>query len=233
MKNKSIPRLSRLSSILILLQSKRLITAGQIAEKFGISKRTAYRDIKALEESGVPIITEEGKGYSLLEGYTLPPVMFSEEEANALITAQQIIVKNKDKSLITSYLSAITKLKAVLRYSQKDKVELLENRIAIFENYDFETTSQWLSAVQLAITNTKLLKIEYRSISKEEITSRMIEPLALYLSQGNWVVIAWCRLRGAYREFRLDRIQSLFSTSDSFDDRGFDLMTYFYSAYGG
>ncbi len=227
-----IPRLSRLSNILILLQSKRLITAQQIADKFGISKRTAYRDIKALEESGVPIITEEGKGYSLLEGYNLPPVMFTEEEANALITAQNIIIKNKDKSLINSYLSAITKLKAVLRNNQKDKTELLEKRIAIFDNFEQEITSQWLSSIQLAITHFKVLKIQYHSISKEELTNRLIEPMALYHSQGNWVLIAWCRLRGAYREFRLDRIQSLFTTNEVFDNRGFDLVKYFYTAYG-
>ncbi len=226
-----IPRLSRLSNILILLQSKRLITAQQIADKFGISKRTAYRDIKALEEAGVPIITEEGKGYSLLEGYSLPPIMFTEEEANALITAQNIIVKNKDKSLINNYLSAITKLKAVLRHSQKDKTELLEKRIAIFDNFEQEITSQWLSSIQLAITHFKVLKIQYLSISKEELTNRLIEPMALYHSQGNWVLIAWCRLRGAYREFRLDRIRSLFSLSDSFDERDFDLLRYFREQY--
>ena len=226
-----IPRLSRLSNILILLQSKRLITAQQIADKFGISKRTAYRDIKALEEAGVPIITEEGKGYSLLEGYSLPPIMFTEEEANALITAQNIIIKNKDKSLINNYLSAITKLKAVLRHSQKDKTELLEKRIAIFDNFEQEITSQWLSSIQLAITHFKVLKIQYLSISKEELTNRLIEPMALYHSQGNWVLIAWCRLRGAYREFRLDRIRSLFSLSDSFDERDFDLLRYFREQY--
>lgn len=226
-----IPRLSRLSNILILLQSKRLITAQQIADKFGISKRTAYRDIKALEEAGVPIITEEGKGYSLLEGYSLPPIMFTEEEANALITAQNIIVKNKDKSLINNYLSAITKLKAVLRHSQKDKTELLEKRIAIFDNFEQEITSQWLSSIQLAITHFKVLKIQYLSISKEELTNRLIEPMALYHSQGNWVLIAWCRLRDAYREFRLDRIRSLFSLSDSFDERDFDLLRYFREQY--
>ena len=226
-----IPRLSRLSNILILLQSKRLITAQQIADKFGISKRTAYRDIKALEEAGVPIITEEGKGYSLLEGYSLPPIMFTEEEANALITAQNIIIKNKDKSLINNYLSAITKLKAVLRHSQKDKTELLEKRIAIFDNFEQKTTSRWLSAIQLAITHFKVLKIQYLSISKEELTNRLIEPMALYHSQGNWVLIAWCRLRDAYREFRLDRIRSLFSLSDSFDERDFDLLRYFREQY--
>jgi len=161
-----IPRLSRLTAILTLLQSKRLVTATEIADKFGISKRTAYRDIKALEESGVPIFTEEGKGYSLMEGYCLPPIMFSEEEANALITAAAFIAKNKDVSLIENHKKAISKIQAVLRYTNKDKANLLSERIAYFKNYNKEITSDNLSLVQLAITNLQLLEISYMSISK-------------------------------------------------------------------
>ena len=77
-------RLSRLTAILIQLQTKRIVTASELSQKFQVSKRTIYRDIKALEKSGVPILTEEGKGYTLMPGYQLPPVMFTEEEANAL-----------------------------------------------------------------------------------------------------------------------------------------------------
>ena len=76
------PRISRLSQIVTILQSKRLITARELAEKFNVSIRTIYRDIRTLESSGIPIVTEEGKGYFLQEGYQLPPIMFSEEEAN-------------------------------------------------------------------------------------------------------------------------------------------------------
>ncbi len=99
-KHQNTPRLSRLSAILIMLQSKKIVTATQIAKKFNVSTRTAYRDVKALEVSGVPLFTEEGKGYSLMSGYTLPPVMFTEEEANALITAENMVSRNKDQSLV-------------------------------------------------------------------------------------------------------------------------------------
>jgi len=87
------PRLARLTAILTQLQSKKLITARDIAEKHEVSIRTVYRDIRTLEKSGIPIVTEEGKGYSIMEGYKLPPVMFTEDEANALITAEQIIAR--------------------------------------------------------------------------------------------------------------------------------------------
>jgi predicted DNA-binding transcriptional regulator YafY len=87
MNKNEIKRLPRLTAILTQLQTKILLTASELALKFSVSNRTIYRDIKALEQSGVPILTEEGKGYSLMEGYRIPSIMFSESEANALITA--------------------------------------------------------------------------------------------------------------------------------------------------
>jgi predicted DNA-binding transcriptional regulator YafY len=224
---KYIPRLSRLTAILTFLQSKKLVTATEIASKFEISKRTAYRDIKALEESGVPIFTEEGKGYSLVEGYRLPPIMFTEQEANALITAAELISKNKDKSLINNHSNAISKIKAVLRFSSKDKVSMLSERIAHFKNFRRETTSDNLSTLQIAITNLYLLRITYHSISKNEVTERVIEPQALYHSNENWILIAWCQLRNNYREFRLDKIQDLYSMNQHFKSRNFSLQDYF------
>lgn len=115
------PRIARLSAIITQLQSKKIVTARDIAERHQVSIRTIYRDIRTLEQSGIPIITEEGKGYSIMDSYKLPPIMFTEEEALALITAEQIIQTNKDQSLITSYQKAITKIKAVLKNTQKIK----------------------------------------------------------------------------------------------------------------
>ena len=100
------PRLSRLTAIVTQLQSKRIVTAREIAEKYNISIRTVYRDIRTLEMSGIPIVTEEGKGYSIMEGYKLPPVMFTEEEANALITAEHVLRNNPDQSLVNSFINA-------------------------------------------------------------------------------------------------------------------------------
>ena len=90
MEEKEKPRLSRLTAIITQLQSKRIVTAKHLAERHNVSIRTIYRDIRALEKSGIPIITEEGKGYSIMEGYHLPPVLFTEDEANALITVEQL-----------------------------------------------------------------------------------------------------------------------------------------------
>ena len=109
MNNNDTKRISRLTAIVTQLQTKRLLTAPELASKFSVSVRTIYRDIRALEDAGIPIYVEEGKGYSLMEHYRLPPVMFTESEANALIAAEQLVLNNKDSSLIKDYSAAIDK----------------------------------------------------------------------------------------------------------------------------
>jgi len=84
-------RIDRVSAILIHLQTKKIVKAQEIADRFSISLRTVYRDIKALEESGVPVGGEAGVGYQLMEGYRLPPVMFTKEEAIAFLTAEKMV----------------------------------------------------------------------------------------------------------------------------------------------
>lgn len=220
------PRLTRLTQILTLLQSKRLITARELADKFQVSLRTIYRDIRTLESSGIPVVTEEGKGYFLREGYQLPPIMFSEEEANALITAEQLILKNKDASLVKNYSEAITKIKAVLRYSQKGKADLLSQRVAFRANIKKEQSSNYLIQIQSAITNFHLLELAYLSL-ENNFTERIIEPFALYSTNENWLLIANCRLRHEFRVFRLDCIQDMKVLNDTFPPHKMTLEEYF------
>ncbi len=226
MEHKEKPRLSRLTAIVTQLQSKRIITASYLAEKHNVSVRTIYRDIRTLEKSGIPIITEEGKGYSLMQGYSIPPVMFSENEANALITAEQIILKNKDYSLIENYSAAITKIKSVLKYSQKEKIELLAERIYFRDNHENEQTSNYLMLIQSAITNFNVLEIEYLSLDNK-LTKRHIEPFAIYSTKGNWIIIAFCKLRHEFRAFRVDLIQQLTPQNNTFEPHNMTLEQYF------
>ncbi|WP_232789232.1 helix-turn-helix transcriptional regulator [Sphingobacterium sp. UDSM-2020] len=227
---KDIKRLSRLTAILTQLQTKRLITASELAEKFLVTKRTIYRDIKALEMAGVPILVEEGKGYSLMEGYRVSPIMFTESEANALITAEQLILKNKESSFVKEYSEAINKIKSVLRNNTKDKANLLSDRVVFRINSDNDSTSNYLSTIQLAMTNFKLIKIKYRfSSENKQFTERTIEPFAIYSTQENWLLIAYCRLRKDFRAFRLDRILDLLTLNEQFEPHDITLQQYFES----
>lgn len=225
--NNDIKRLSRLTAILTILQTKRLLTASELANKFSVSNRTIYRDIKALEQAGVPILTEDGKGYSLMVGYRIPPVMFTESEANALITAEQLILKNKDASFVKEYSEAINKIKSVLRNNTKDKANLLSHRTIFRQNADNDRTSNYLSILQLALTNFNLVKIKYHSLDTNQTTERTIEPFAIYSTQDNWLLIAFCLLRKDFRTFRLDRIQNLTTLNEQFEPHKITLQEYF------
>lgn len=220
-------RLSRLTAILTQLQTKRLVTATLLAEKFQVSVRTIYRDIRALEQSGVPILTEEGKGYSLMEGYRLPPVSFTEMEANALITAEQLVLKNKDASFVKEYSAAIDKIKSVLRHHTKENVNLLSSRIAIGQNYNLDRTSNYLSSLQVALTNFEVTKIVYQKPDSEETSTRAIEPFAIFNTKENWLLVAYCRLRQSFRVFRLDRIKKLEILPEKFEPHKMTLQEYF------
>ena len=219
------PRLTRLTAIITQLQSKRIVTATEIAQKYNISVRTVYRDIRTLEESGVPVVTVEGKGYSIMEGYRLPPVMFTEEEANAIITAELLVLKNKDTSLIDHFHNAVTKIKSTLKESQKTSADLLSGRIQVRDNTENEKTSNYLIQLQLCISGFRLVKIQYVSQENEE-SERVIEPFALYTTQSNWILIAFCRKRNDFRAFRLDRIVSLQTTHEHFEPHNLTLEQY-------
>lgn len=227
MEGKNLTRLSRLTAILTQLQTKRLVTATELAKKFGVSIRTIYRDVRALEASGIPIFAEEGKGYALVEGYRLPPVSFTESEANALITAEHLVRLNKDQSFIDQYANAIAKVKAVLKYEAKEKLELLANRMHITD-HESQTQSQNLATLQLAITNFNLVSMTYKTVAEEAVSQRIVEPFALYtMGNQNWLLIAWCRLRQDFRTFRIDKIERLQVLSDKFEPHKMTLEDYY------
>ena len=222
-------QLSRLIAILTLLRSKRLLTATELSNKFNVSIRTIYRDIRKLEEAGIPVTTIEGRGYSLMEGYTVAPVQFTEKQANALITAQHLVNQTQDASFVADFTEALTKIKSVFKTSIQEKSELLDSKIHVFENRFEDITSNALSEIQLAITNFNFVEINYQKANDSNISFRKIEPYAFYSTNHKWILIAWCYLRNAYRAFRIDRIQHFKILPDKFEDRVFNLQTYFQS----
>lgn len=218
-------RLDRLTSILIQLQSKRLTTAREIAQRFEVTNRTIYRDIQTLRLAGVPIGEEEGKGYFLVEGYRLPPVMFTMEEARALVTTHKILNYHTEDSLQQNYESALLKIKAVLSLKDKDKLEFLNSRIAYQQPW--APASLYLDRIQHSITESEKLKINYQAREQEQITERIIHPYAVYFSGAVWTTIAFCELRQEIREFRLDRIKELKNQSTPFKpDKSFSIEHY-------
>lgn len=217
-------RLDRITSILIQLQSKNIITAKEMADRFEVSTRTIYRDICTLRNAGVPIGEEEGKGYYIVDGYRLPPVTFTQEEANALIAVGKILKYHTEESLLKNYDSVLFKIKSILRNENKEKSEYLESRIGFHDPW--APKSRNLSMIQKAIVEHLKVKIIYVS-KKEEKTQRIIHPYALYFTGNVWNTIGFCNLRNEIREFRLDRIIEFESTTIYFEpDNSFKIEKY-------
>jgi predicted DNA-binding transcriptional regulator YafY len=225
-------RIDRLTAILIQLQTKKIVKAEEIADRFEISLRTVYRDVKALMEAGVPIGSEAGKGYFIVDGYHLPPVMFNQQEASAMLTAGKLVEKMTDDSIRKAYESALLKIKAVLNDSEKDHLENLQSSIQVFlyPNQSLESPNQFMADIQKAISERQVIRINYESTKTQEKSERELEPIGIVHYSSHWHVIAWCRLRNGYRDFRIDMIKTLRATGDKFDGRNlYTLQEYFQS----
>jgi len=220
-------QLSRLISILTLLKSRRVLTATELSDKFDVSIRTIYRDVQKLITAGVPVITLEGRGYTLMDGYTVAPVQFTEKEANALITAQHLVSTSNDSSFVADFEEALTKIKSVFRSSILEKSEALNQQLHIFDNRSESISSNALSELQLAITNFNYTEINYRKANDTNISFRKIEPCAILSTENKWILMAWCHLRQDYRAFRIDRIQHFKILADTFEDRKFNMREYY------
>lgn len=195
--------------------------AEDIAEHFGVSVRTIYRDLRALEEAGLPVAAEAGKGYSLVEGYHLPPVMFTQEEAGAMLVGAQLAEHLGDRSLRPHARSGFMKVSAVLPAERKEYLERLHNATAIHMRRVFPTQQDRanLTTVQDGVARRRVLRITYYSRSHEERTERDVEPLGVVYYADNWHMLGYCRLRRGIRDFRADRIERIVMLEETFPER--------------
>lgn len=227
-------RLNRLSAILIQLQSRKVVRAQDIADRFEISLRTVYRDVRALEEAGIPIIGEAGIGYSLADGYRIPPVMFTREEATAFITAEKLVVGLTDAVNGNSYSRALDKVRAVLKTTEKDYLEHLDDRIEVIRTArpaELNSYHHPLQIILSSIASKLILQLSYFSYYRQEQTQRLVEPIGVFYLERYWHLIAWCRERKAFRDFRFDRILNLSKTDEQFIDHHPSLKGYLENQY--
>jgi predicted DNA-binding transcriptional regulator YafY len=226
MNRENLNRFDRIVAIFIHLQAGRVVKAQDLADRFQVSLRTVYRDIRSLEASGVPIAGEAGVGYSLTDGYRLPPVMFTREEAGSFVAAEKLMQKFSDKTLGAYYASAMYKVKSVLRGHARDRVAALEKQIWIHSAQELfnEDTPDALNILLESIAEKKQVTLLYQSQDSEAATDRVIEPVRLLNENNYWHVLAYCHLRQDYRQFRTDRMLQLKRTALPFtkDHEGFD-----------
>ncbi len=208
-------RIDRLFGILLMLQTHRLVRSQDIAERFEISERTVYRDIAALLQLGVPIISRAGEGYALSEGYFLPPLIFTEAEASALFLAASML--KASGNLEADVQQALDKLKAALPPRTLRQASADAEMIQFFmPKGRFNLSTPYLTTLKRAINEQRVVFIRYHSWSEQVTTEREIEPLELSFGDGAWYCTAFCRLRRDVRDFRLERIEVLKLTAQRF-----------------
>ncbi|HVU13999.1 MAG TPA: YafY family protein [Phototrophicaceae bacterium] len=205
-------RTDRLLAIVLELQAKGWRRAEDLATRFEISKRTIYRDMQALSESGVPLISTPGQGYSLVEGYFLPPLTFSADEALILTLGGDYMARHFDAEYRRAAQAAVSKIEAVLSDSLREDVRYLQRSLR-FVGETSEAHSETLQQVRRAVIQRRTVRFDYHSRSGEDIsgtkTTRDADPYALVNAGNRWYMIAYCHLRKDVRGFRIDRIGQL------------------------
>ncbi|TDU81004.1 putative DNA-binding transcriptional regulator YafY [Prosthecobacter fusiformis] len=210
-------RIDRLTGMILLLQSHRVITAEQIAGHYEMSVRTVYRDLAALGEAGVPIVAEAGVGYSLMRGYHIPPVMFTEHEAAALFMSGEVTEQIADDSLRGALRSALLKVRAVLPKERQDHLNKLKKSVGVWiSSRTKEDEKRSLMPLQQALVQRRCVALCYNAGGRGEHTTRTVEPLGMMFYAREWHLIAFCRLRKEFRDFRLDRVVSWEVLQESF-----------------
>lgn len=203
-------RIDRLNALLIHLQGKPRVTLPELEERFGIGRRTVFRDIRSLMDAGVPIGGDAGEGYFIVDGYHLPPVVFNKEEACAILMGSKFIERTADAHTNETFQGAMEKVKAVLKYSDKEYLESLEQKISIRPSpRSREFPDSHIAEIQMAIATNKLIEMTYYSQYKDETLKRHVEPLGMVFYSSRWHLIGFCRLRQDLRDFRADRIQKV------------------------
>jgi predicted DNA-binding transcriptional regulator YafY len=200
-------RSQRLLELIQILRRHRFpVTGAVLATELGISLRTLYRDIGTLQEQGASIDGEPGLGYILRPGFMLPPMMFSEDEIEALILGSRWVADRADARLGAAARNALAKVVAVLPSDLHDILHT--SGLIVGPDVAIEPIASDLTAIREAIRSERKLDILYRDLKGVE-SHRTVWPFALSFFDRARIVVAWCELRQTFRHFRVDRILAL------------------------
>lgn len=221
-------------AITLELQRSKVIRAEDLALRFETSVRTIYRDIQALSEAGVPIVGAPGQGYSLMEGYFLPPVSFTAQEAVALLMGTDFVHQKLDGEYDSVSKAASRKIDAILPEPVRIESTRVRETMRLLHFGESATGGKekgYLGQVRNAILERRKLSFSYlKKITGEDgnrKSTRKVAPYGLALMQGNWILIARCDLRQDIRHFRLSRMMELTVLEEHFSlPPGFDLNRY-------
>ncbi len=208
-------RADRLFQIIQLLRRRRVVTAAELAAQLEVSERTIYRDVRDLCLSGTPIEGEAGVGYRLRAGYDLPPLMFNQEEIEALVLGARIVGAFGDDQLAGASKSVLSKVESVL---PKHLRPLLESTALFAPRLPWRAeVSKTLELLRNAVSKRRKVRFGYMRADGEP-SERVVRPLAAFFWGKVWTMTAWCELREGFRNFRVDRIASAELLDDTFSE---------------
>jgi predicted DNA-binding transcriptional regulator YafY len=210
-----VRRADRLFQIVQRLRRRKVTTARALAEALGVSERTIYRDVQDLIVSGVPVLGEAGVGYALPKGFDLPPLMFSEEEIEALVLGARIVKAWADPALQRAAEDALAKIEQVL----PERLRELVPDAALFAPA-FHVRAQLtagLSPLRDAVRRRKKVHFAYADRA-EKGSARTVQPLGLFYWGHAWSLGAWCELRRDFRNFRVDRMREVRVLDEAFEE---------------
>jgi len=217
----------RLFEIVLQLGRGRVMTAATLAERLEVSERTIYRDIQNLMTSGVPIDGEAGVGYRLHRGYQVPPMMFDQDEIQALIFGAQVAKRWGDAHMAEAAERILDKVDAVLPQNLRPALNARTLVVPERASYQSPETTAKLGAVRDAINEHRCLRLAYSDV-QGQTTERIVWPLTLVYWGYSWALGAWCELRQDFRNFRIDRIEDAHGLPKKFPDQsGRRLQDYF------
>ena len=205
----------RLFQLVQLIRGRRLATAAWLAERLVVSLRTVYRDIADLQAQGVPIEGEAGVGYRMRAGFDLPPLMFTTDEAKALVACVRLAQPRLDAALGEAAEGALSKVLAVLPSGARAAAESL----AVYAPY-YEVAPQvraHLESLRVATEARRKVRLHYLDL-KEVSSERTVRPLGSFYWGAVWTLAAWCETREDFRSFRVDRIERLLPLDERFRD---------------
>lgn len=231
---RTLNKTERLFALVLLLQNRPSMTSKDLADYFGVSRRTIFRDLRTLGESGVPLTYAEGGGYEILEGYQLPPLMFTAREAATLLVGTAFTKLQPDPSLRADADEVGLKIRSVLPESVRDYIDRLQDNTVIapyLRNLDpgqgsHDDEGRWYELSE-AVARQQSVFMQYYVASRDELTKRKVDPLGLVYYSDSWNLIAYDHLRKDVRNFRLDRIRKMRVMTDTFRrPEDFDLEAY-------
>lgn len=207
-------RADRLFQIVQILRRGRLVTAKDLADTLEVSERTVYRDMRDLIGSGVPVDGEAGVGYVMRRGYDLPPLMFTKDEVEALAVGARLLRAWTGGTLSSAAASALDKIETAMPETRRAEVESSRIHAVSFNAPDPEQRRVF-DSLHEAINTHRIIAFAYTR-ADGAATRRRVRPLGLFFWGRVWTLAAWCEMRGAYRNFRTDRIKDLAILDDVF-----------------